>query len=199
LWFVVTLASLAILVILILCIPVELVLRANTEERTKFRLSLIWFFGLFNRDLRPSPRKSSEDKVTKGKSGSWLQRTKFALEILRTRGLLRQLGRFIKRTFKNMKVRELAANLKVDLENPADTGLIFSVLAPANLLANYFFPYPVKIEPSFAGESFITGYFNARIKLMPIQVMASATGFVFSVPSFRAMKKLVVYKWKRKK
>jgi hypothetical protein len=200
LWFIIGLVSLAVLIILLLCIPVELVFRASTEGRPKFSLRLILFFGLLNKDLRPTAHRSEERETVRGKQGSnWWQRVKFALEVLQTRGLLKQLGSFIMRTYRSMKVRELAANLKVDLDNPADTGLLFAYIAPANLLANYFLPYPVKIEPSFAGESLINGYLNARVKLMPIRVVASATGFAFSVPALQAAKKLVLYRWKRKR
>jgi hypothetical protein len=200
LWFIIALASLVALIVLFLCIPVELVFRANTEGKPKLSLRLVWFFGLFNRDLRQIVHEWEQKKVVKDKPHSnWLQRVKLALEILQTRGLLKQLGSFIMRTYRSTKVRELAANLKVDLDNPADTGLLFAFIAPANLLTNYFLPYPIKIEPSFAGESFITGYVNARIKLTPIQVLAPATGLAFSVPSFRAVKKLVLYRWKRKR
>jgi hypothetical protein len=200
LWFIIALASLAALIILFLCIPVELVFRANTEERPKFSLRMIWFFGLFNRDLRQTQEKPVKKMVAEEKKDSnWFRRIKFTVEILQTRGLLKQLGNFIMRTYRSMKVREFAANLKVDLDNPADTGLLFAFIAPVNLLTNYFLPYPIKIEPSFAGESFVTGYINARVKLTPIQVVAPATGFVFSIPSLRAAKKLVLYRWKRKR
>jgi hypothetical protein len=200
LWFIVALASLAVLIILVLCIPVEILFRADMEERPKVSLRMIWFFGLFNRDFRQIVHEWGQKEVVKGKPDSnWLQRVKLALEILQTRGLLKQLGGFVMETYRSMKVREFAANLKVDLDNPADTGLLFAFIAPTNLLTNYFLPYPIKIEPSFTGESFITGYLNARIKLMPIQMVASATGLAFSVPSFRAAKKLVSYRWKRKR
>jgi hypothetical protein len=200
LWFIVAIVSLAALIILLLCIPVELVFRANTEGRPKFSLRLILFFGLFNGDLRPTAHRSEEKGVSGEKpvSNRW-QRIKFALEVLQTKGLLKQLGNFMMRTYRSMKVREFAANLKVDLDNPADTGLLFAFIAPVNLLSNCFLPYPIKIEPSFTGESFVTGYVNARVKLMPIQVVASATGFAFSVPSLRAAKRLVLYRWKRKR
>jgi hypothetical protein len=200
LWLMVALAGLVILIILVLCIPIEIILRANTEERPKFSLRLVWLFGLFDRDMRHTARKSEEKKVSgKKQASNWLQRIKLALEILQTRGLLKQLSSFIRRTYRSMRVRELAANLKVDLDNPADTGLLFAFIAPANLITNYFLPYPVKIEPSFAGESLINGYLNTRVKLMPIRVVASATGLAFSIPFLRATRKLVVYRWKRKK
>jgi hypothetical protein len=200
LWFIIALASLAALIIIVLCIPVELIFRANTEGRPKFILRLILFFGLFNMGLRQAAHKPERRKVSREKPDSnWWQRIKLALEILQTKGLLKQLINFMMRTCRRVKVKELAANLKVDLDNPADTGLLFAYIAPANLLTNYLLPYQIKIEPSFTGESFVTGYVNARVKLMPIQVVASATGFAFSPPFFRAAKKLVMYRWKRKK
>ena len=129
----------------------------------------------------------------------WLKRIRVTFEILQTKGLLTQLRRFIIRTFKRIQVKELAANLKVDLENPADTGLLFAFIGPVNLLINYFLPYPIKIEPSFTGESLLTGYVNGVVKVMPIQMAASVIGLAISLPTLRVIKKLVLYKWKRKK
>lgn len=201
-WFVVVLVSLIVLVILFLCIPIELVLHASTQGTPKFSLKLIWLFGLVSRDLRQAgkkPRQKTESELS-GKSGSdWLKRIRVTFEILQTKGLLTQLRRFIIRTFRRIQVKELAANLKVDLENPADTGLLFAFVGPINLLINYFLPYPIKIEPSFTGESFLTGYANGVVKVMPIQMAASVIGLALSLPAFRVIKKLVLYKWKRKR
>jgi hypothetical protein len=201
LWVIVVLVSLAVLITLFLCIPLDLFFRANIEVRPKFSLRLIWFFGLVTSELRPTRRKPEEKGVIKyeGKPGDWLQRLKVTLEILQTKGLLKRLRSFIKRIIRQIKVRELTANLKVGLDNPADTGLLFAFIAPVNLMINYFLPHPIKIEPSFTGESFITGYLYGAIRLWPIQLAASLIGLAVSLPTLRAAKKLVLYKWKRKR
>ncbi len=200
-WVIVILVSLAILITLFLCIPLDLVFRANTEVRPKFSLRLIWLFGLVTSELRPTRRKPEEKGVIEyeGKPVDWLHRLRVTLEILQTKGLLRQLRKFVLRTIRNVHFRELGANLKVDLENPADTGMLFAFIAPANLMINYFLPHPIKIEPSFTGESFITGHLFGAIRLWPIQLAASLTGLAFSLPALRATKKFVVYKWKRRR
>lgn len=200
-WAIVVLVSLAVLITLFLCIPLDLVFRANAEGRPKFSVRLIWLFGLVSGELRQTRKKPEEKRVVKyeGKPGDWIQRLRVTYEILQTKGLLKELRSFIIRTIRQIKVRELAANLKVDLENPADTGLLFAVIAPANLLMNYFLPYPIKIEPSFTGESFITGHLHGEIRLWPIQLAVCLTVLAFSLPTWRAVKKLVFYKWKRKK
>jgi hypothetical protein len=201
LWVVVVLVSLAILITLFLCIPLELVFSTNVEGRPKFSLRLIWLFGLVTSELRPTRRKPEEKRVIEyeGKPGDWLQRLKVTLEILQTKGLLKRLRSFIKRIIGQIKVRELTANLKVGLDNPADTGLLFAFIAPLNLAINYFLPHPIKIQPSFTEESFITGYLCGAVRLWPIQLAASLIGLAFSLPALRAAKKLVLYKWKRKR
>jgi len=201
LWFVIVLASLVVLIILSLCIPLDLVFRASTEGRPKFSIRLIWLFGLVTRELKQTSKKPAEKRVIEHerKPADWTQRLRVTFEILQTKGLLKQLRSFIIRTIRQIKVRELVANLKVDLENPADTGLLFAVIAPANLLVSYLLPYPIKIEPSFTGESFITGHLHGEIRLWPIQFAACLTVLAFSLPTFRAAKKLVFYKWRRRR
>lgn len=201
-WFVIVLVSLAVLITFILCIPIELVLRANTEGRPKFSVRLIWLFGLIKRELARAPQKSGGKLVLKAERKleiDWPQRVKSAFEILQTKGLLKQLRIFLRRTFKSVYIKELGANLKVDLENPADTGLLFAFIAPANLALNYFLPYPIKIEPAFTGDSFLSGYVNCGVRLLPIQIAGSVLALAFSLPAFRVTKKMVINRWKRKR
>ena len=200
-WVIVVLVSLAVFITLSLCIPLDLVFRANVEGRPKFSLRLIWFFGLVSREIRQTRSKPEEKGVSEyeGKPGDWLKRLKVTFEILQTKGLLKQLRSFIKRTIRQVKVRELIANFKVGLDNPADTGLLFAFIAPLNLAINYFLPHPIKIQPSFTGESFVTGYLYGAVRLWPIQLAASLIGLAFSLPTLRAAKKLVSYRWRSKR
>jgi len=201
LWVITVLVSLAVLITLFLCIPLDLVFRANVEGRPKFNLRLIWLFGLITGELRQTRKKPEEKGVREyeGKPGDWIQRLRVTFEILQTKGLLKQLRNFITRIIRRIKVRDLTADLKVGLDNPADTGLLFAFIAPLNLVINYFLPHPIKIQPSFTGESFITGYLYGEVRLWPIQLAASLIGLSFSLPTLRAAKKLILYRWKRKR
>jgi hypothetical protein len=201
LWVIAVLVSLIVLVTLFLCIPLELVFRSNTGERPKFSLKLVWFFGLVTRELRHTKKKPEGKGIIQyeSKPSDWIQRLRVTFDILQTKGLLKQLIRFIKGNIRRIKVREFAANLKIGLDNPADTGLLFAFMAPVNLAVSYFLPYQVKIEPSFSGEFPITGYLYGTARLWPIQLAASLLGFAFSLPTLRATKKLVLHKWKRKR
>lgn len=199
-WVIAVLVSLTILITLVLCIPLELVFRTNIDERPKFSLRLTWLFGLVTGELRQTIKAPEEKRGEyESKPGNWMQRLRVTFEILQTKGLLKQLRSFTKRIIRNIKVRELTANLKVRLDNPADTGLLFAFTAPLNLVINYFLPHPIIIQPSFTGESFITGHLYGAVRLWPIQLAASLIGLAFSLPALRAAKKLVLYKWRRKR
>ena len=70
-WVIAILASLAGLVVLILCIPIEAKLGVDTSGRAKFRLSLTWFFGLISKELsrakkKPEKKQNVIDKATEG-------------------------------------------------------------------------------------------------------------------------------------
>ena len=199
-WVIAVLASLAALITLLLCVPLDLVFRTNTDRKPKSSMRLVWLFGLVSKDLRQARKKPEEERAIeqKRKSRDWTRGMRITLEVMRTKGLPGQLGSFIKRILRHIKIRELVADFKVGLDNPADTGLLFAFLAPVNLLLRYFSPHHVRIEPSFASDTIIEGHLYGAVRLQPIQLAAPLLGFAFSLPTLRAVKKLVFYKWKRK-
>ena len=199
-WVIAVLASLAILITLLLCVPLDLVFRTNIDGKPKSSMRLIWLFGLVGKECRRKRKKPEAERAIEQKQESkdWTRGMRITLEVIRTEGLARQLGSFIKRILRHIKIRELVANFKVGLDNPADTGLLFAFLAPVNLLVSYFSPYHVRIEPSFAVDTIIEGNLYGAVRLRPIQLAAPLLGFTFSLPTLRAVKKLVWYKWKRK-
>ena len=200
-WFIVVLVSLAILITLLLCVPLDLVFHASIDGRPKFSIRLVWLFGLVTKEMRQARKKTEEQRTAEHeqKSGDWARDVRVAFEVLQTKGLLKQLGSFIKRFFRLIKIREFVANLKVGLDSPADTGLLLAFIAPVNLLLSYFLPHPIRIEPSFAGGAVFEGYLYGAVRLWPIQLAALLIGFTFSLPTLRALKKLVASKWRRRK
>ena len=199
-WPIAVLASLAVLITLLLCVPLDLVFRTSIDGRPKFSMRLIWLFGLVSHELRRGKKRPEEKRTIehKQKRRDWIWGIRVTFEVLRTKGLLRQFGSLAKRIRRRIKIKELVANFKVDLDNPADTGLLFAFMAPVNLLLSYFSPHQIKIEPSFTGETIIEGHLYGALRLRPIQLAAPLIGFAFSLPTLRAVKKLVLSKWRRK-
>jgi hypothetical protein len=201
LWVVIALVSLAVFFILVLCVPLDLLLRVDTDGRPKFSMRLAWFFGLVSRELRREKKKAGEEKATcepKRKPRERRIGARAIFELLRTKGLLGQLGSLIKNIFSRIKIRELVVNLKVALDNPADTGLLFAFIAPVSLLLSSFFPNQISVQSSFSDELTLEGYLYGALRMRPIQLVIPLVGFAFSLPIMRAAKTLVLTKCKGK-
>ena len=56
-WTIPVLASLAALIVLLLCVPLDVVLRVDMDGRPKFRARLACLFGLVTKDLRREKEK----------------------------------------------------------------------------------------------------------------------------------------------
>ena len=200
-WAIAVLASLTLLITLLLCVPLDLVFHTSIYNKLKSSIRLVWLFGLVSKELRQTRKEPEEKRVIehKQKRGDWTWGIKVTSEVLRIKGFSGQLVSFIKRILRRIKVKTLIADFKIGLENPADIGLLFAFLAPLNLLLSYFSPHHIRIEPSFTSEAIIEGHFDGEVRLRPIQLTAPLIGFAFSLPTLRAVKKLVLSKWRRKK
>jgi hypothetical protein len=194
LWVIVALASLVVLILLLLCIPLDLAFRTNLDRKPRFVLKLVWLFGLLRHESRPEKKKRTVDTR---RGARWVNQVEIAFDILRIRGFLRRLVSLISKIRRQVRIREFAANLKVALDNPADTGLLFAFLAPINVLG-YIRPHEISIQPSFAGDSLLQGYVYGAVRLRPIQLFPPLITFAFSLPALRAAGKLVSYKWRRR-
>jgi hypothetical protein len=195
LWVAYLIASLIFLALLTLCVPLDILLRFNASQKPKLRIRLRWLFGLVTSELA-GEKKSSDDESKQEQKGLGFSAI---FDILRTKGLGSHLFRLIRGIFRKIKIKELAADLKVGLENPADLGLLFAFLSPLNLLTRYFSPYHVSLQPNFTEEAFLQGYACATARLQPIRLVPPLAGFAFSKPGFATIRKLVWAKWKAKK
>ncbi len=193
-WVIAVLASLVILLIAVLCVPIDMALHVDGHGMPKFRLRLSWLFGLVDKEITGG-KKEAEAKRKPGKR-SWGIRDIF--EILKTNGLLRQSYGLVKGILSCLRIRNIVADLRIGLDNPADTGLLFAVIGPALAFLNPRFPHQIRVQPSFE-EAVLEGYSYGRVRLRPIQLVTPFLKFALSPAAIRAVKILVVNKWKRKK
>ncbi len=200
-WVGITLASLAALIILVLCIPLDVVFHIDIYGRPKFRTRLVWLFGLISKDIaerkrRPKEkREAAKDKPKPGRRGI---RGRVIFKILRTKGLLSQFKRLMVKIISRFKIRKLVADFTIGLDNPADTGLLFALIGPATFFINRSSSCQIRVQPSFV-DTIFEGYLYGTIKLRPIRLLTPFIRFAFSLATIRAIKTLVLSKWKRKK
>ena len=199
-WVIAVLASLVILLIAVLCVPIDMALHVDGHGMPKFQLRLSWLFGLVDKEItrgkrQPEVKKEVEAKRKPGKR-RWGIRGIF--EILKARGLLGQSYDLVKGILSRLRIRNLVVDLRIGLDNPADTGLLFAVIGPALAFLNLRFPHQIRVQPSFE-EAVLEGYSDGRVRLQPIQLVTPFLKFAFSPAAIRAVKILVINKWKRKK
>ncbi len=193
-WVIATLAGLVGLIILVLCVPLDAVLSMDASGRPKFRLRLVWLFGLISKEVSRE-KKKPEEKLKK-KRGIGFRNTS---KILRTRGLPGQLKDLVRNLLGQLKIKELAVNLKLGLHNPADTGLLFALIGSTTSFLSLPSQYQIRVQPSFYDETVFEGHFHGVLRLRPIKLVGPFMRLVFSLAALRVVKILVLSKWKRKK
>ena len=191
-WVIATLAGLAGLTIFVLCMPVDAALNIDTSGRPKFRLRLVWLFGLVSKEVKREKKKP--EKKRKRRIGF-----RTISRILRIKGLLRQVKDLVRDVIGQLKIRELAVNLKLGLDNPADTGFLFASIGSITPFLSLPSQYQLRVQPSFYDEAVFEGYLHGVLRLWPIKLVRPFVRFVFSLATLRVVKVLVLSKWKRKK
>jgi hypothetical protein len=192
LWVIIALASLTILTILVLCMPLDLVFQVNTSESPMFRGRLLWLFGLVDWELKKTggkPEKKQKPAETRRKRGRKISASTI-FQILRTRGLFTQLRRLVVDILRSLKIKKLAANIKLGLENPADTAILFAVTGPFSFLCSLL-PYQISVLPSFDGDIIFEAHLHSTTRLLPILLVLALLKFVFSLPALRVARTLV--------
>lgn len=191
-WVIATLAGLAGLTIFVLCVPLDAALNIDTSGRPKSRLRLVWLFGLVSKEVKREKKKP--EKKRKRRIGF-----RTISRILRIKGLLRQVKDLVRDVIGQLKIRELAVNLKLGLDNPADTGFVFASIGAITPLLSLPSQYQLRVQPSFYDEAVFEGYLHGVLRLWPIKLVRPFVRFVFSLATLRVVKVLVLSKWKRKK
>lgn len=198
-WVIAILAGLAVLLCLLLCVPLDVALRMDVYGKPEFRLRLSWLFGLVSREISGEKEKPPEKKgAVIGKKRLRWRDVSFTFTMLRTRGLLKRLkDLMIKGVLRHLKLRDLVADFRIGLGDPADTGLLFALIGPATAFMGG--SHRVRIEPSFGDDAKLQGYSRGTVRLRPIQLVPPFLKFFFSVTALRVTSALVFRKWKTRK
>ena len=197
-WAVVILCSLIVVGALLLCVPLDMSFRLNVYGRPEFRIRLTWLFGLVSKEVKSRKKRAEQKEETVERRGRG-KGTRAIFKILRTKGLLRQLKRLVKDVLNCLKVRELRVNFRVGLDDPADTALVFGPIGLGMLFLEAYSPYEIAVQPSFDGEAVFEGYSYGAVRLRPIQLVVAFTRFAFSLAAIRAVKMLILTKWRKKR
>jgi hypothetical protein len=202
LWVIVALSSLAAFIILVLCVPLDITLHIDTSEKPRSRMRLVWLFGLVSKEIRRAQKKPREKRgELKGKRQfrGRRRRIRTVLAILGTKGLVTQLKDLVMGTLSRLEIRQLGVNFRVGLDDPADMGFLFAFIGPATRFLSSFSYHQIRVHPSFGDEAVFEGHLYGAVRLRPIRLVPTFMRFALSLATIRAVKTLVLTKWKNKK
>jgi len=191
-WVLVTLAGVILIIILLLSVPLYLFININSQSDSKFRVRLSWLFGLARWDIKKGKPKQKKKVIR-----PWKKRRKLSpqtiLKLIRIKGLAGRIKRLVLGIFRSIRIKSLTAYLKVGLESPADTALLFAVTGPLNALLQML-PYEITICPVFNDDVTVDAYVHSAIRIRPILLVPPALGFLFSLQVFNMIRTVATAK-----
>ncbi len=178
-WILGTVLGVVLFFVLLLAIPVDVVFYLEKEEDFKSGTTAKWLFGLVSRDIGGRERKPTKRK---GKRS-----IRPLLAMLRSRGFLRRVLRLLTDVLRRTKVRDLKLDVRVGLDDPADTGLLFAAIGPMAGYLMAFTPMDVEVQPDFEQET-LRGFFRSDVRIFPIRLVLPFTLFALSPTTLRALR-----------
>ena len=181
-------AGIFLFILLVFSIPVDLAFDVRGPGAARSRMRVGWLFGLLGKEFgggRKKPKEPAPKRKKKRRSA------KPFLSTLVTKGVATGLLKLSRRVLSGVRVRHLDARLVIGLDNPADTGMLYSALWPVlgpltcNSSAN------VRMELSFE-EPALDLTARGSIRVFPIQMVWAVLLFALSPAGLRAMKRMVM-------
>ena len=181
-------AGIIFFIFLVISIPVDMAFDVGGPGAARSRMRVGWLFGLFGKELgrrRKRPKERAPRKEKKKRSA------KPFLSLLMTKGVARGLLQLCRRILSSIRVRHLDARLRIGLDDPADTGVLYAALWPVLVPLTYNSSTKVRMELSF-DEPALDLTARGQIRVIPIQMVWSVLLFALSPTALRAMTRLVM-------
>jgi hypothetical protein len=203
-WLLIALLAALLLVLLLLAVPIDVDYNYNSLEERRSVLLIVWLFGLVKVDAtgqekkqkitRPKRKFKAEQKPkrrrTKRGKEEKIRSLKRAWSVLSSEGFIRHILRFILNLFRQINIRTFHLSIRFGLDDPADTGQLFGVIAPFALCLQAFPFTTIRIQPVFTGVT-LHRYFKVQVRIVPIRIIWVLTRFIFSLKTLRAVREFI--------
>ena len=176
-WLLAVILVLAIaLVLAVVCTPVRLSADVDTARTPALRGKVALFGGLVPIPISTSsrPSKPPEEDTPKRKSG---KKKKSKVSIRR---MLKAGPRLVAQLLSRIRFEQLSADLVYGFRDPADTGMLFGLLAPVTYGASAVRNSDIHLSPDFDG-AVLEGTGSAALRVTPITLVPPLMGFAWSV------------------
>jgi hypothetical protein len=193
--------GLVVLLVLMLCVPVETTFIVDTSASDKYRFRVSWMFGLIHKDIKKKEKAAPKKPETaeKKRRTTIFSRIGSASKIGQVTGLARQTVAFVTDIFRKITINGVSGSLRIGLEDPVLTGIVFAVISPANALLNLHPDYSVSLYPCFTDGDVLEGNLSGNAKLQPVRLVVPVIRFGLSREVRRAGRTFFSGRWKRKR
>ena len=177
-------AGIVIFILLVLSIPVDMAFNVGGPGAARSRMRVGWLFGLSGIEIgrrRKKPKDRAPKRETKRRSAMPL------LSLLATKGVVGGLLKLFRRILSGVRVKQLDAHLRIGLDDPADTAMLYAALWPVLVPLTYNSLANLRMELSFE-EPALDLTARGRIRVIPIQMVWYVLLFALSPAILRVMK-----------
>ena len=157
-------------------------------------VTLRWLYGLVRVRLpsigRAKERKSAKPRRRK-KRGGKSRLARRGLVILRNAALRRRALDFAVRVLRSFRMRDVALRVRLGLDDPADTGMLWGLAGPAVALLEARPDADVDLELDFV-EACFEGDARGTVRVIPLELACVTVMFLLSPPMLWAVGTLLL-------
>ena len=179
--------GIVLFIILILSVPIEF---AFDTSRLGAKARVGWAFGLLWKDVGGGKKKPKK-KPKRPKKKKRRPGTKTFLDFLTTRGEVSGLLKLARRVIGSIRVKQLDAHLRMGLDDPADTGMLYSAIWPILFPLNNIGAGNVGIDIRFE-EAILDFTGQGHVRVVPAQIIWAVLLFGLSPDGLRVIRNMVV-------
>ena len=174
-------------IVMLLAVPVEIVFNIENGEASRNDVALVWLSGIIKIPLTARSSKKRQEKAAKKRKKKTRRRGQNrAWGLMRKASLRRRLLGYIRSLFRSIKIKTLDVQLRLGLDDPADTGQLWGVLGPLASFLSGIRKAKIRVEPEFAAEVFSLQS-HGRISVIPLRVLWISSCFFLTPQVIRAL------------
>ena len=179
-------AILFALIVALLAIPFDVKFSIQRHEKFHSDIAVQWLFGVVKFSIANQtkaadnkPRKIKKNKKTKKKPKNKPANVSAVMNLLWNARFRYRLLKFVKDVFKTIHIASFYLRLRLGLDDPADTGRLWTFFGPLDVFVSNLSRATVHLEPDFQTEIV---YLDSRgkVRIVPLQVVFTVFAFVFS-------------------
>ena len=128
---IVTFCIILLIILLLLFIPVEIIFHVKRYDYFDNKVDAGFLFGLFRIRLYPKPKPEKPKKIKDVEEEKGINFRKY-LNLLQNGAFLKKLLTLIQNSLKILKFKISKLHLRLGLDDPGDTGNLWSILGPVS-------------------------------------------------------------------